>query len=137
MIQSTEALAQTVPVTRACEALGYPRSSLYRARRPKPANKQRKRPTPARALSSSERTKVRDLLNSERFQDNSPHQVYATLLDESTYHCSVSTMYRILRQHNEVRERRNQRRHPAYILSLIHISEPTRLLRRSRMPSSA
>ena len=41
MIQSTEALAQVVPVTRACQALGFPRSSLYRARQPKPAKKQR------------------------------------------------------------------------------------------------
>jgi putative transposase len=127
MIQSTESLAQRVPVTRACKALGYPRSSLSRARRPKPANKQRNRPTPARALSSSERTKVRDLLNGERFQDNSPHQVYATLLDEGAYHCSVSTMYRILRQHNEVRERRNQRRHPAYTRPELLATQPNEL----------
>lgn len=127
MIQSTEALAQTVPVRRACEALGYPRSSLYRARRPKPANKQQKRPSPARALSESERTKVRDLLNSEQFQDNSPHQVYAKLLDEGAYHCSISTMYRILRQHNEVRERRNQRRHPAYSRPELLATQPNEL----------
>ena len=127
MIQSTEALAQTVPVTRACKALGYPRSSLYRSRQPKPANKQRNRPTPSRALSELERTKVRDLLNDERFQDNSPHQVYATLLDEGAYHCSVSTMYRILRQHNEVRERRNQRRHPVYTRPELLATQPNEL----------
>jgi putative transposase len=127
MIQSTEALAQVVPVTRACEALGYPRSSLYRSRRPKAANKQRQRLTPARALSEWERTDVRDLLNSERFQDSSPHQVYASLLDEGTYLCSISTMYRILRQHDEVRERRNQRRHPAYPRPDLLTTQPNEL----------
>ncbi len=57
---------------------------------------------------------MRDLLDSERFQDLAPRQVYATLLDEGTYLCSVSTMYRILREHGEVRERRRQRIHPVY-----------------------
>ncbi len=127
MLQSTEALAQVVPVTRACEALGYPRSSLYRSRRPKPANKQWKRSSPARTLSESERAAVRELLNSERFQDDSPYQVYATLLDEGTYHCSISTMYRLLRQHNEVRERRNQRRHPAYSRPELLATQPNEL----------
>jgi putative transposase len=127
MIQSTEALAQEVPVTRACEALGYPRSSLYRSRRPKPVNKRRNRLTPARALSETERAAVRDLLNSERFQDNSPHQVYAKLLDEGAYYCSISTMYRILHQHNEVRERRNQRRHPAYTRPELLATQPNEL----------
>jgi putative transposase len=127
MLQSTEALAQVVPVTRACQALGYPRSSLYRSRRPKPANKQCERPSPARTLSESERVAVRELLNSERFQDDSPYQVYATLLDEGAYHCSISTMYRILRQHNEVRERRNQCCHPVYTRPELLATQPNEL----------
>jgi putative transposase len=57
---------------------------------------------------------VLDILHSERFMDKAPHEVYATLLDEGRYHCSVSTMYRILNQNNEVKERRNQLRHPHY-----------------------
>ncbi len=40
--------------------------------------------------------------------------MWATLLDEGTYLCSIRTMYRILEEHGEVRERRNQRRHPNY-----------------------
>jgi putative transposase len=127
MIQTTEALALNIPLTRACSALGYPRSSLYRSRLPKPAIKQPNRPTPVRALSESEREKVRDLLNSERFQDKSPDQVYATLLDEGTYHCSTRTMYRILGQHNEVRERRNQRRHPFYTKPELLATKPNEL----------
>ena len=65
-------------------------------------------------MSEVEKTQVRDLLNSERFQDQPVREVYATLLDEGQYHCSWRTMYRILDEHAEVRERRNQLRHPAY-----------------------
>ena len=55
------------------------------------------------------------MLNSERFQDLAPREIYADLLDEERYLCSISTMYRILTEHAEVRERRNQPRHPAYL----------------------
>jgi putative transposase len=57
---------------------------------------------------------VIDILHSERFVDKAPAQVWATLLDEQTYLCSPRTMYRILAEHGEVRERRNQLRHPNY-----------------------
>jgi putative transposase len=65
-------------------------------------------------LSQAEKATVRAVLNHARFQDNSPRQVYATLLDEGIYHCSISTMYRVLHEHDEVHERRNQRQHPVY-----------------------
>lgn len=61
-----------------------------------------------------ERRQVLEVLHEERFVDKTPREVYAALLDQGVYHCSVSTMYRILRAVNEVRERRNQRRHPNY-----------------------
>jgi putative transposase len=57
---------------------------------------------------------VLDVLHEDRFADRSPAAVYATLLDEKRYLCSPRTMYRILASGNEVRERRNQRRHPEY-----------------------
>ena len=57
---------------------------------------------------------VLDLLHEPRFADQAPAEVYAILLDEGVYHCSIRTMYRILDQHDEVRERRNQLRHPVY-----------------------
>jgi putative transposase len=72
------------------------------------------RPAPPRALGPAERQTVLAQLNSERFVDQAPAQVYATLLDEGQYLCSVRTMYRILDQHDQVRERRNQLSHPAY-----------------------
>lgn len=54
------------------------------------------------------------MLHSDRFVDQAPASVYATLLDEGTYLCSVRTMYRLLKEQDEVRERRNQLRHPQY-----------------------
>jgi len=119
MIQTAAELATTQGITTACTALAVPRSSFYRvqatpqaaaAPEPEPAP----RPAPPRALSAAEKAQVREELNSERFQDQAPREVYATLLDEERYLCSVSTMYRILAEHDEVRERRDQLRHPAY-----------------------
>ncbi|CAG0987541.1 hypothetical protein ARNL5_02957 [Anaerolineae bacterium] len=102
----------TLGLTTACEVLQVPRSSVYRAWRPQAAP--RPSAEPIRALSLSEREQVRDTLNSERFADHAPREVYATLLDEGTYLCSPRTMYRVLDEHAEVRERRDQLRHPAY-----------------------
>jgi putative transposase len=62
----------------------------------------------------TERKTVLSVLHSERFSDQAPAEIYATLLDEGTYLCSMRTMYRILEAHAEVRERRNQLRHPQY-----------------------
>ena len=99
----------------ACEALGVARSTYYRRRAAQVTTKPRRpRPKPARALAVDERQDVLSLLHSERFMDRSPGQVVATLLDEGHYLCSERTMYRILADENEVRERRNQLRHPKY-----------------------
>jgi len=108
-------VAPKITTKRACEMLGYPRSSYYRSQQEKPTGGQNRsqRESP-RALPASEREVVRDILNSERFVDCSPRQAYGALLDEGKYLCSVSTMYRILRANDEVRERRHQKRHPAY-----------------------
>ena len=97
----------------ACEALGVARSTLYRRRQPV-TSKPKRRPRPHRALDETEREEVLGALHCERFVDKAPAQVWATLLDEGTYLCSIRTMYRILEEHGEVRERRNQRRHPNY-----------------------
>ncbi len=109
------ALAEQIGLKRACEALGVPRSSLYAAQKPRPARPRAPRPPSPRRLSPAERETVRDVLNSEPFADQAPREVYATLLDdEQQYLCSVSTMYRVLAENSEVRERRAQRRHPVY-----------------------
>jgi putative transposase len=105
-------LASKIGVKSACAALNVPRSRIYRQRQAKaePAP----RPTPAHALSDAEKGSIRELLNSARFMDQPPRQVYATLLDEGTYLCHWRTMYRILATHDEVRERRLIRCHPTY-----------------------
>lgn len=111
-----------------CKALGLPRATVYRtwAREQAPPAPV-VRPLPARALQSVERQAVLDLLHGERFVDQPPHEVYATLLDEGCYLCSVRTMYRILDAHNEVRERRNQARHPVYTKPELLATRPNEL----------
>lgn len=69
---------------------------------------------PARALTESERQQVLEQLHSPRFADRSVPEIYATLLDEGEYLASISTMYRLLRENAETRERRHQLSHPAY-----------------------
>nr|WP_225858235.1 IS3 family transposase [Rhodococcus wratislaviensis] len=73
------------------------------------------RPVPANKLTAAERHQVLTMLNCNRFVDQAPLEVYAQLLDEGTYLCSVSTMYRILRENTQVAERRRQARHPARV----------------------
>lgn len=101
-------------VRAACAAAGMSRATFYR-RRNRPEKPERSpRPASSRALSESERGQVLSVLHEPRFVDKAPGQVYATLLDEHRYICSISTMYRILRTNREVRERRNIARHPEY-----------------------
>jgi putative transposase len=108
-------LGQTVGRAAACRALKVPRASLYRHFRPsQPAPPAAPHPRPPRALAPAEQQRILDVLHSERFQDKAPNEVFAALLDEGTYLCSVRTMYRILEQSGEVRERRTQLRHPNY-----------------------
>jgi len=104
-----------VGVSRACASIELPRSTYYRWRQPdsSSARLNQLRPTPARALSQTEKETVQAVLNSERFYDSPPRQVFAALLDEGTYHCSWRTMYRLLAEQGQVRERRNQLTHPA------------------------
>jgi len=105
-------LGESVGQAVACRALGVPRGTLYRHMQP--AALRRIRPTPARALDAAERQSVLDHLHAERFRDKAPAEVYATLLDEGIYLCSIRTMHRILAENGELKERRNQLRHPQY-----------------------
>jgi putative transposase len=109
-------LGQTVGRAAACRALNVPRASLYRHLRPpaEQAGPPAPRPSPPRALAPEERQQVLAVLHSERFRDQAPPEVFATLLDEGTYLCSLRSMYRILEESGEVRERRDQLRHPSY-----------------------
>ena len=111
---ATEELAERIGETAwSCEALGVSRATLYRWRRQR-VRAARPHPKPHRALGPDERQRVLGALHSKRFVDRAPAQIWATLLDEGLYYCSIRTMYRILAQQQEVRERRNQLRHPSY-----------------------
>ena len=99
-----------------CQALGVSRASVYRrrARLARPATTPREKFRSPRSLTLVERQTVLAVLREPRFIDLAPAEIYATLLDEGTYHCSIRTMYRILTENHEVRERRDQLRHPVY-----------------------
>ena len=105
-----------------CMALGIARASYYRVHSPITSPKtERYHP---RALSAEERQAVLRVVNSERFCDQAPADVYATLLDEGQYLCSERTMYRILEENHQVRERRDQLRHPRYVAPELLASRP-------------
>jgi putative transposase len=70
---------------------------------------------------------VLETLHEPRFVDQSPAEVYATLLDEGTYLCSERTMYRLLDTQDEVRERRDQLRHPSYAAPELLATGPNQL----------
>ena len=118
-------LAKGVGVSVACRALAVPRSSFYRARRPQVGT--RPRAAPVRALKPPEQEQVCQALNSPRFQDCAPREVYATLLDEGTYLCSWRTMYRILEARDQVRERRDLLCHPTYAKPELLATGPNQL----------
>ena len=124
-MQTAEELSKKIGKRTACTALGLPRSSLYRAQ--KPCRVQASPKASPRALSQPEKDAVRQELNSERFQNFAPREVYATLMDEGRYLCSYRSMYRILSGNNEVRERRNQLRHPNYTKPELLATAPNQL----------
>lgn len=91
-------------IQRLCEAFGEPRASWYRTRKPRILRGEL-RPS-ARRLSLVEEQQVLEILNSERFRDMAPGEVYTVLLDEGRYLCSERTMYRVLARHHQTTERR-------------------------------
>lgn len=123
-MSAVEDLRRQTSVARACDALGVARATLYRGRMHRVPNR---RPTPLRALSAQERENVLAVLNSERFADVAPATVYATLLDEGHHLCATRTMYRILASHRQVRERRNQLRHPRYTAPELLATRPNQV----------
>jgi len=124
-MKAANQLSEQVGVSAACQTLGVPRSSLYRARQPK--HEPKPRPTPERALKPEEKEQVLQVLNSEQFQDSAPREVYATLLDDDKYLCHWRTMYRILKERQQVRERRDQLRHPTYTKPELLATGPNQL----------
>ena len=112
-MSACQELSLQVGIAAACRSLDIARPTYYR-RLGATEEKVPSRQAPPRALSAIERQQVLDVLHTDRFVDTAPAEVYATLLDEGVYHCSVRTMYRVLEDADEVCERRNQARHPHY-----------------------
>ncbi len=110
-MKAAASLARDVGIRSACNALTVSRAGFYRWR--SPAQKKTRVKSPL-ALSSLERSNVLDILHEDRFVDKAPREIYATLLDEERYLCSVRTMYRILEKEGELKERRNQLVRPQY-----------------------
>jgi putative transposase len=127
-----DAIAELEPLVgtrEACRATGRPQATHYRRHRKSPAPvRPPKQPKPQpRALSTAERAGVRAVLNSPEHADKAPATVYHELLDAGVYLASVSTMYRILREHDEVRERRRQATHPARVKPELVAAAPNRV----------
>jgi transposase InsO family protein len=114
-----EAIDQLTPLvgtTAALAVVGADRATWYRHHRQSPAPVRPERiatPQP-RALTPVERKEIKRTLESDEFVDEAPATVYAKLLDRGTYLASISTMYRVLHEYDEVRERRRQATHPAH-----------------------
>ncbi len=114
LVMHVDAAKSQVGINNACWAVGIAPATYYRNRAPrKPTEVDEPRGcrVPGRALSQVEREHIISILNSERFKDMPPPQIYSILLDEGTYLCSIPTMYRILHSRGEVKERRKQQTH--------------------------
>lgn len=126
MIEVVKEYSPALGVRNSCQILGIPRSSLYLAHRNQTRG-MRQRSTSPRAMRHEEKLMVLGKLNSAEYQDQSPREVYANLLDEGKYLCSWRTMYRILGENQEVKERRDQLRHPNYVKPELLATKPNQL----------
>lgn len=109
-----------------CDALGFSRATYYRMTRIELHPVEKKKQSSPRKLTPEEEDKVLLLLNSERFCDMAPGEIYATLLDESVYHCSQRTMYRIL-ERNKQNVQRRQKEPGSYARPELLSTEPNQL----------
>ncbi len=119
-------VAEQLGVAATCDSVGLSRATYYRMRRPSQPEP-RKRPAPERKLTPEERQAVLDALHEPRFVDLAPAQVWAQLIEEGVYLCSIRTMHRILAENKEARERRDQLRRPRYEAPQLLATKPNEL----------
>lgn len=116
-----------VPVDAACLALNVSRASLYRSRRPSPPPVKRERAPSPRRLPDAERQAILDVLHQPEFADQPPREVFATLLTRGVYLASIRTMYRVLAEAGETRERRLQRTPQAHAMPTVTATAPNQV----------
>ena len=114
MLQAIRSLQPELGLRASCEALGYSRATWQRRVHPPLPKSSRPRLVSPIKLEPEARQRFLELAHSVEFVDKAPPQIYFALLDVGAYICSIRTMYRILAAEHEVRERRNQLRHPKY-----------------------
>lgn len=105
--------------------VGVSRSSMNRWRIHGPH--QRPKRAAHNAMSLSEKREILDLLHSDEFVEDTPYQVVSKLLDRGKWLCSVSSMYRVLSDAKELKDRRDQRRHPKYHKPVLSATGPNQL----------
>jgi putative transposase len=126
-IELIEQRDEEVPIKSACAALGLNRATAYRLQGPKPLRKHGPRRAQTRRIPDSERTRILELLDTERFVDQPPREAYAALLSEGTYHCSWRTMYRMLNERAPVRDRRNHRKARHHAIPRLSATAPNQV----------
>ena len=125
-MQFAQELGSTHGIAAVCDALDISQATYFRARAPMHGPRPKRR-SPPRRLSDAERSKLMWIMHEPRFIDLAPAEIHATLLQEGHFFASVRTMHRILAEHNELRERRNQLKRPAYAKPELLTTQPNQL----------
>jgi len=108
-------LSNKIGTKTACDCFGIPRSSYYYWKNPGAQTVPfQKRKLPNFAYSPVEKQEILNVMNSDIYMNQTPYEIYASKLDGGKYICSVRTMYRILGENDQVKERRNVRRSNNY-----------------------
>jgi putative transposase len=102
-----EAIQSGARQRKACEILGLDPRTVQRWKDQDIGEDCRMGPrqAPRNKLAASERREVLEIVNQERYRDLSVKQIVPRLADEGTYLASESTMYRILREEDQLRHR--------------------------------
>jgi putative transposase len=120
-------LKPLIGIVTACRLVGRSRATHHRWLHPAEPKPKTPRPAPASALSAGERAALLALMNSPRYAELAPAQIWARELDEGRYHCSIRTMYRILEAAGQSGERRRQATHPAKIVPELVATAPSQV----------
>jgi putative transposase len=96
-----------VPLVAACHALGVSRATVYRITCAAPPPTLHRAAANPRRLADDERQAIVEVMHSTEFVDQSPMEVFATLLGRGIYLASIRTIYRILAELGETKERRD------------------------------